>query len=85
MGSTVIYNIERHKGHDHITHKKGRFTTLDLNDGDEHPFTMGDDHSPNQVDNFIPSDHGVSERISNEGDEEGGSGDYRNQHRRGGN
>ena len=33
----------------------------------------------------MASDEGVSQRISNEGDGEQGSGDYRNQHRRGGN
>lgn len=78
MGCNDLSNIERHKGHDHITPKKGRFTNLDLNDGDEHPFTLGEDNSPNQVDNLLASDEEVSARISNDGDAEGGSGDYRN-------
>lgn len=59
---------------------------MDSNDDDQ-PFTMGEESSPNNnVGTFMASDGSEnvkSKRISNDGDAEGGSGDYRNQYRRG--
>ena len=50
---------------------------IDSNE-DDHPFTGGDENSPNrQIAGFMGSEGGKSQRISNDGGIQGGS-DYRN-------